>query len=54
MEYAKFTLKFCNKMLPYSFNDYFTIFNDIHNYNTWQKTKKKIIIQTGMPEVGDN
>ena len=39
MEIAKFMFRFKNKMLPISFDNYFTNFNEIHKYNTRQKAK---------------
>ena len=39
MEIAKFMFKFNNQMLPDFFNNYFTKFDNVHNYNTRQKTR---------------
>ena len=41
MEFAKFVFKFKNKMLPTSFDKYFTKIANVHNYNTSQKTRYK-------------
>ena len=38
MEIAKFMFKFNNQMLPYFFNNYSTKLDNVHNYNTEQKT----------------
>ena len=38
MEYAKFMFKFKNKMLPSSFDNYFTNLDKVHKYNTRQKS----------------
>ena len=39
MEIAKFMSKFNNQMLPDFFNNYFTKLDNVHNYNTRQKTR---------------
>ena len=39
MEIAKFIFKFNNQMLPDFFNNYFTKLDNVHNYNTRQKTR---------------
>ena len=41
MEFAKFTFKYSNNMLPNSFNHYFIKLEDIHNYNTRQKSRNE-------------
>ena len=40
MEYAKFSHKFSNNMLPEYFKNYFIDLDTIHKINTRQKTKK--------------
>jgi len=39
MEFAKFMFKFYNKLLPRTFDNYFTDLNYIHKYNTRQKIR---------------
>ena len=39
MKIAKFMFRFKNKMLPISFDNYFTNLSEIHKYNTRQKAK---------------
>ena len=39
MEIAKFIFKFNNQKLPDFFNNYFTELDNIHNYNTRQKSR---------------
>ena len=39
MKIAKFMLRFKNKTLPISFDNYFTNLNEIHKYNTKQKAE---------------
>ena len=41
MEFAKFMFKFNNKMLPESFDCYFTKLNNIHKHNTRQKHRNE-------------
>ena len=41
MEFAKFMYKFNNKMLPESFNNYFTKLDDVHKYKTRQKHRNE-------------
>ena len=41
VEIAKFMFKFDNQMLPDFFNNYFTKLDNVHNYNTRQKTLVK-------------
>jgi len=41
MEYAKFMLKFNNKMLPDSFDNYFIKLENVHSYNTRQKHRNE-------------
>ena len=41
MEIAKFMFKFNNQMFPDFFNNCFTKFDSVHNYNTRQKTRAK-------------
>ena len=41
MEFAKFMFKFNNKMLPESFDCYFTILDNIHKHNTRQKHRNE-------------
>jgi len=43
MEYAKFMLKFNNKMLPDSFDNYFIKLENVHSYNTRQKHRNEYI-----------
>ena len=39
MEITKFTFKLNNQMLSDFFNNYFTKLDNVHNYNTRQKTR---------------
>ena len=41
MEFAKFMFKFNNKMLPESFDCYFTKLDNIHQHNTRQKHRNE-------------
>ena len=41
MEFAKFMFKFNNKMLPESFDCYFTKHDNIHKHNTRQKHRNE-------------
>ena len=41
MEIAKFMFNFKNKMLPISFDNYFTNLNEIYKYDTRQKAKSE-------------
>ena len=41
MEIAKFKSKFNNQMFSDFFNNYFTKLDNVHNYNTRQKTRTK-------------
>ena len=41
MEFAKFMYKVNNKMLPESFNNYFTKLDDVHKYKTRQKHRNE-------------
>ena len=41
MEFAKFIFKYSNNMLPNSFNNYFIKLENIHNYNTRQKSRNE-------------
>ena len=41
MEFAKFMFKFNNKMLPESFDCYFTKLDNIHKHNTRQKHRNE-------------
>ena len=41
MEFAKFMFKYSNNMLPNSFNNHFIKLENIHNYNTRQKTRNE-------------
>ena len=41
MELAKFMFKYSNNMLPNSFNNHFIKLENIHNYNTRQKTRNE-------------
>ena len=43
MEFAKFIFKFNNKMLPESFDCYFTKLDNIHKHNTRQNIAVNII-----------
>ena len=49
MEIAKFMFKFYNKMLPNSFDSYFTKLDSIHSYNTRQKSTNEFF--TIVPEL---
>ena len=49
MEIAKFMFKFYNKMLPNSFESYFTKLDSIHSYNTRQKSTNEFF--TIVPEL---
>ena len=39
IEIAKFMFKFSNQMHPDFFKNYFTKLDNVHNYNTRQKTR---------------
>ena len=39
MEIAKFMFRFNNQMLPDFFNNYIAKLDNVHNYNTRQKTR---------------
>ena len=39
MKITKFMFKFNNQMLPDFFNNYFTKLDNVHDYNTRQKTR---------------
>ena len=41
MEFAKFMFKYSNYMLPNSFNNHFIKLENIHNYNTRQKSRNE-------------
>ena len=42
MKIAKFMFKFNNQILPDFFNIYFTKLDNVHNYNTRQKTRAEV------------
>ena len=52
MEIAKFMIKFYNKMLPNSFDSYFTKLNSIHSYNTRQKSTNEFFHYRARTEMG--
>ena len=54
MEIAKFMFRVKNKMLPISFDNYFTNLNEIHKYNTGQKAKSGYYHHSFKSEFGRN
>ena len=52
MEIAKFMFKFYNKMLPNSFDSYFTKLDSIHSYNTRQKSTNEFFHYRARTEMG--
>ena len=52
MEIAKFMFKFYNKMLPKSFDSYFTKLDSIHSYNTRQKSTNEFCHYRAKTEMG--
>ena len=52
MEIAKFTFKFYSKMLPKSFNFYFTKLDSIHSNNTRQKSTNQFFYYRARTEMG--
>ena len=53
MEFAKFIFKYSNNMLPNSFNNYFNKLEDIHNYNTRQKSRNEYFQTSFGTETGE-
>ena len=53
MEFAKFIFKYSNNMLPNSFNNYFIKLENIHSYNTRQKSRNEYFQTSFGTETGE-
>ena len=52
MKFAKFIFKYSNTMLPNSFNNYFIKLENMHNYNTRQKSRNEYLQTSFGTETG--